>query len=114
VTGPALQAVLAHTAEFLQANAASLDLTPSTKYAFKWLQLADTAGLTAPCKTACIDRIVALDRSSCTADKLEGLSRQTLVYLVEAALSVASYFRYCNCTREFHSSLFIASSNCGP
>jgi hypothetical protein len=112
-----LQVVLAHAAEFMQANAASLDLTPtSAKYAFKWLQLADSAALTDACK-ACADRIVALDRSSCTADKLEGLSRQTLMYLIEKAVAgcgpstISKNCSYCRCIRSFNVSC--ACSHCG-
>jgi hypothetical protein len=100
-----LQVVLGHAAEFLQANVSSLDEDDvsdpeSARYAFKWLQLADTAGLTDACE-ACIDRIVELDRSSCTPDKLEGMSRQMLLHLIEATLAVASFCRYCSCTRDF-------------
>jgi hypothetical protein len=88
--GACLQVVLAHAAEFLQANAASLDLTPtSAKYAFKWLQLADLAGLTDACK-ACADRIVALDRSSCVSANLQGLSPQTLMYLLDRVATTSS------------------------
>lgn len=76
--------MLAHAADFLQANASSLVISNSSsaQYAFKWLQLADVAGLSEACK-AVVDRIVDLDRSSCTADLLQSLSRQTLMYMVE-------------------------------
>jgi hypothetical protein len=88
---PELQVVLAHAAEFLQANAASLDLTPSSsKYAFKWLQLADAACLTDACK-ACADRIVALDRSSCVSANLQGLSPQTLMYLLDRVATTTAH-----------------------
>jgi hypothetical protein len=87
-----MQVVLGHAAEFLQANASNLDLDNNTPYyAFKWLQLADAACLTEACK-ACADRIIELNRSSCTAETLEGLSRQTLVYMVG---SLAANTRHC-------------------
>jgi hypothetical protein len=87
-----LQVVLDHAAAFLQANASSLDVVdapaPGPKYAFEWLQLADTAGLAAACN-ACIDRIVALNCCSCTPDKLESLSRETLMHLIGAVVAGA-------------------------
>ncbi|KAF6256773.1 hypothetical protein COO60DRAFT_1640467 [Scenedesmus sp. NREL 46B-D3] len=62
-----LLVVLCHAAEFLQANASSLDLNNnSPKYAFKWLQLADEANLADAWK-ACINNIIELGRSSLRA-----------------------------------------------
>jgi hypothetical protein len=82
-----IQVVLAQAAEFLQANASSLNLTKSSpKYAFKWLQLADGACLTDACK-ACADLIIDTDRTSCTAETLAGLSPQTLMHMVQKATS---------------------------
>jgi hypothetical protein len=77
------QVVLAHASEFIQSNACDLDITTnSPKRAFKWLQLADAANLVDACK-ACMHRIVALDRTACNVDTLQGLSPQTLMYMVE-------------------------------
>ncbi|WIA18887.1 hypothetical protein OEZ85_003560 [Tetradesmus obliquus] len=87
-----MQVVLAHVAEFLQANASSLDLSPtSPHYAFKWLQLADAAGLSDACK-ACADRIVALDRSSCVSSNTQGLSPQTPTYLLDKCATSAPLY----------------------
>jgi hypothetical protein len=84
--------VLAHALEFLQANASSLDLCKGSRtYAFKWLQLADAAGLTDACK-ACADCIIDLDRSSCATDNTQGLSPQTLTYLLDKCATAAPNF----------------------
>uniref|UniRef100_A0A383VQI5 BTB domain-containing protein n=1 Tax=Tetradesmus obliquus TaxID=3088 RepID=A0A383VQI5_TETOB len=120
-----MQVVLGHAGEFLQANASSLDLSGSsnnnsststssiTKYAFEWLQLADAAGLSDACK-ACADRIIELDRSSCKADTLANLSRQTLMYMVErvAATPSTTVNRRCaSCSR--HGTIHLKCSYCG-
>ncbi|WIA39185.1 hypothetical protein OEZ86_005310 [Tetradesmus obliquus] len=98
-----MQVVLGHAGEFLQANASSLDLSSnSPHYAFKWLQLADAAGLIDACK-ACVDRIVALDRSSCTAETLASLSRQTLMLhsaVLAEALNLAPSSKGAAATKE--------------
>jgi hypothetical protein len=89
-----LQVVLAHAAEFLEANASSLDLTQSSpKYAFKWLQLADAACLKHACK-AVADRIIQLDRSSCVTDNTKGLSPQTLTYLLDKCATAVPQYAY--------------------
>jgi hypothetical protein len=102
-----LQVVLGHAAEFLQANTASLELNKaSPKYAFKWLHLADAACLTDACK-AIVDRIIEVNRSTCKAEALEGLSRQILMHIAErsTADSGPGKFKagcgYCGCIREF-------------
>jgi hypothetical protein len=78
-----VQVVLALAAEFIVGSASSINLEPtSVKYAFKWLQLADAAQLTAASE-ACVDRILLLQPSALKAERLAGLSQQTLVYAVD-------------------------------
>jgi hypothetical protein len=84
------QVVLAHASEFVASDAGELDITENIpKNAFKWLQLADAANLPDACK-ACVDRIVGINRTACKVDALQGLSPQTLMYMVEKMAGAAA------------------------
>lgn len=64
--------VLAKAATFLQNNPNQLDTTAdSQKFAFRWLKLADAAGLQDACQ-ACVDRIVSQNSALCIGDRLQG------------------------------------------
>jgi hypothetical protein len=74
----------------IQSNAHFLDTTADSRWnAFKWLQLADAANLEDACK-ACVDRIVEKYVTACTVDTLQGLSPQTLMYMVEQMAAAAA------------------------
>lgn len=95
--------------QFLQAAAREMDLTPtSRKYAFKWLKLADAAGLSEFCRV-CVEKILGTANSGgmCKAEYLQGLSPQTLINFIEcltppaAGQRNAMYCYHCRASRIF-------------